>query len=116
MAGLTVKQHHMAPGMNTVGKILSLLALLCAGSCSRTPDASLVGRWREVGTSGIVAFQQDGTVEVSDGDSVVSGKFTLLPPDKLKLDLIGKGGAALGPRVYGVAIAGDKMTWKDVNG
>jgi hypothetical protein len=85
--------------VKTILELLSLLAILCLASCSRSPDKQIVGRCLEVGTPGIVAFHEEGTVEVSDGQTELSGKFSLIAPGKLKLELIGKGGAALGPRI-----------------
>ena len=63
----------------------------------------------------MVAFHEDRTVEITLGDSKLSGKFSFITDGKLKLELAGKG-AALGPRVYIFTVAGDKMTLTDVDG
>jgi hypothetical protein len=104
-------------------KILTILlvaatALVCA-SCSQPQQTALIGRWHEVGTTAVVAFHEDGTVEMAadlpNGRKELRGKYSFITKDKLKLELSGKG-EALGPVVYRFALDGDKMTLIDLDG
>ncbi len=101
--------------MRITFQLLAICLLLFFAGCSHSSSEQIVGRWSEVGTGAIAAFHEDGTVEVSTGQSEVSGKYSFITSSKLKLEVAGKGGA-VGPRVYEVSFVGDKMTWKDVDG
>jgi hypothetical protein len=91
--------------------------LLAFTSCSKPQQSAIIGRWHEVGTSGSEALYEDGTVEVSDGQSVVSGKYSFITNSKLKIEAPGKAGATT-TRVFEIVFASDKMSWKatDVDG
>jgi hypothetical protein len=103
--------------MKTLASYIGLAALLALTSCSKPEQTSIVGRWHEIGTTGLAAFHEDGTVEITDGQAEVSGRYSFISQSKLKLDLSGKG-AVLGPRVYDLVFADDnaKMLWTDVDG
>jgi hypothetical protein len=95
--------------------ILAAFALIILQACSRPEQSAIVGHWHELGTTAVAAFHEDGTVEISTGESQVSGTYSFITDGKMKIELSGKG-AALGPRVYQFTVSGDKMTWIDVDG
>jgi hypothetical protein len=101
--------------MRITFQLLAIFPLLFLAACSHSPDQQIVGRWSEVGTGAIAAFHEDGTVEASTGQSEASGKYSFITSSELKLEVAGKGGP-VGPRVFEVTFAGEKMTWKDVDG
>ena len=92
------------------------MALLLLVSCSTISPKQIVGRWEDAGASAIGVFHEDGTVELSTGQTQVSGTYRFITPSKLKLELMGNDAKPIRPHVYDVSIAGDKMTWKDVGG
>jgi hypothetical protein len=99
--------------------ILLLAATTLLSACSMPQHSAIVGRWHEVGTTALVAFHEDGTVEmaadISNGRRELRGKYSFISHGKLKLELSGKG-EALGPVVYQFILAGEKMTLTDLDG
>ena len=92
------------------------MALLLVASCSTFSSRQIVGRWQDAGASASGVFHEDGTVELSTGQTQVSGRYSFIAPGKLKLELMGSDAKPMRPHVYEVVISGDKMTWKDVDG
>ena len=97
--------------MKTIATIIWLAVLLALPSCSKPEQTVILGRWHESGTTGLVAFHEDGSVEITDGQATVSGKYSFIGHSKLKVELSGKG-----PRVYGLVLTDDKMAWTDIDG
>jgi hypothetical protein len=94
--------------------LLAVTAFVLA-SCSKPQQPDIVGRWREVGTTGLFAFHEDGTVEVSADGKELRGSYSFITKSKLKIELAGKG-ASIGPVVYQLALSGTKMTLTDMAG
>ena len=101
--------------MKTFTSFIWLAALLALTSCSKPEQAAIVGRWHEIGTPGLAAFHEDGTVEISYGQTELSGRYSFISQSKLKIELSGKG-AVVGPRVYEFVFTDGKMSWTDVAG
>ena len=101
--------------MKTCITFLLALTAFVFTSCSKSKQPNVVGRWHEIGTTGLAAFHEDGTIELSADGKEVSGKYSFITDDKLKIELAGKG-ASVGPRVYQFALSGTKMTLTDVDG
>ncbi len=102
--------------MKTTARIVSLLAMIFVVSCATIPPAGIVGRWEEVGTSTVGVFHEDGTVELTTGQSQASGTYRFIGPGKLRIQLAGNDGKPARPHVFTVVISGDQMTWTDVDG
>jgi hypothetical protein len=102
--------------MKTTVRLVFLWTLMFLVSCATGRDKQIVGRWEEVGTSAIGVFHEDGTVELTTGQTQVSGTYSLIAPGKLKIELMGGDAKPIRPQMYGLTISGDTMTWKDVDG
>jgi hypothetical protein len=93
-----------------IALIFAGVALVLA-SCSKHQPPSLVGRWLEVGTSGVVVFHKDDTVEISIDGTITGGKYSFISDSELKIEVVGKL-----IRVFQMTINGDKMTLTDMDG
>jgi hypothetical protein len=94
-----------------------VVATLFLMSCSK-PQPAIIGRWHQVDVpKGFVAFHEDGTVEISNGQLEVSGKYSFITKRKLKIEVSDKI-SSFGTRVYEVVFASDKMSWTgtDIDG
>jgi hypothetical protein len=107
---------------NDGDRIMKMFVLVCIlvstsllTSCSKPQHPPIIGRWHEAGTAGVIAFHEDGTVEMSIGSEGISGKYSFITDGKLKLELVGKR-SALGPIVYLLTLRGDKLSLTDVAG
>ena len=94
----------------------ALLAIVFLMGCSPAKD-TVLGKWQVINApSEVAVFQENGTVELSDAAGSMSGKYSLLDENMLKLELVGTDGNELRPKIYVVSFEPQKMTWTDVGG
>jgi len=102
--------------MKTLVRSLSPVLLVLFVSCATVQHKAIVGRWQEVGTSMVGVFHEDGTVELTGGQTQASGSYSFIGSGKLKIQLARSDTSPARPHVYDVVISGDQMSWTDIDG
>lgn len=87
------------------GLALALVLLVCA-ACSG--KAALIGKW-QASDGETIEFFADGTVTMSGGLLAITGDYTVLDRETLRMDLGGIWGLA-GPQTYRYRISGRELT------
>lgn len=97
----------------------SILSLLI--SCSSKPEDVVLGKWGTVDGSAKIELFKDGNITIAEkGVStekylLVSGKYSFLDKDKIKIDLDGYQQIG-GPTIITVSFSGEEMAWTYPNG
>ncbi len=94
--------------------IVILVVLLAASACGG-PRRSIIGKWDQVGGGETLEFYTDGTVVATGVGMTISGTYTFIDDEHIRIDLSGLWGIA-GPQVFRVSISGNRMVLEDSYG
>jgi hypothetical protein len=120
----------MRIGQSDFTKLVGFLAfafiLSSLVSCSSKLEDAIVGKWRRIGGMGPEKMElfKDGTlmqyhrrsISTNGEYLIVSGKYTFIDKDTIRVELGGEVGALAGPFEAIVSISGDEMTWQIIKG
>lgn len=94
-------------GLNSnILKITTILLVLILAACSG-PERDVLGKWKSEDGLSTIEFFHEGTVTMMDEIMPVSGSYTFLEKDRIKLDMGGIG-ALFGPLVSEIVISKNK--------
>ena len=91
----------------------SIILALCA--CSSNPEDAIVGKWKEIGKTEVIEFFEEGTVSSTNKGISLTGKYSFIEKNRVKLEFGGVGALA-GPKIRTVSIDGDVLTLTDSTG
>ncbi len=78
--------------MKRVMIILGIISLVGLPGCGKSENASIVGKWKEVGDTQTIEFFKDGTVTIIDeGEPPITGDYKFIDKNHVRMDFKGLG-------------------------
>lgn len=100
----------MPPTRNQVIVILFGI-ILCIFSCTSNPEDAIVGKWQQIDGTETVEFFKEGTITIDPDDMPsMSGNYSFIDKDRIKIELGGRVGSIVDPMVLKVQITRNELT------
>ena len=96
--------------------VLACAVLMVLSSCTPSGlEKGIIGKWVEIDGSEKMEFFKDGTIIVTESTLNMSGKYSFLEKDRIKVELGGLGMLA-GPQIATIEIANEQLTITEPDG
>lgn len=105
--------------MPTRNQVIVILfgIILCVFSCTSNPEDAIVGKWQEIdGTETMELFKEGTLTIVPDDMPSMSGNYSFIDKDRMKIELDGRVGSMVGSMVLKVQITRNELTTTDPKG
>jgi len=101
--------------MKARGFLIIVCFVFLLASCGPKPEKTIIGKWERTGDSKTIEFFEDGTVSIVKGEMCVGGDYKFIDAKRMRLELGGVW-ALIGPIIYNVSIAEDKLILTTADG
>ncbi len=95
--------------------LLSAVLMLQISCTSSGLEKEIIGKWVEIDGSEKMEFFKDGTIMVTESSLNMSGKYSFLEKNRIKVELGGLGMLA-GPQIAAIEISNEQLTITEPNG